>query len=84
MAQPSELTTYGGIGGGVCLLWVIIYICSKAAIINIGVNPGGGANGTLNPLGSSPFWVAFKPLASEVDDIIPRIRAQMERSGAAQ
>ena len=56
--------------------------CSKAAIINVGVNPGGGENGTLNPRGSSPFWVPFKPQTTDVAEIIPQIRAQMERAGA--
>ena len=51
-------------------------------MINVGVNPGGGENGTLNPRGSSPFWVPFKPQTNDVTKIIPQIRAQMERAGA--
>jgi hypothetical protein len=31
---------------------------------------------------SSPFWVPFKPQTTDVAEIIPQIRAQMERAGA--
>ena len=79
--RPDEdYGEYAAIAGAVLwLILIIAYICQKHAIINIGVDPGGGEWGAFNPLGSSPFWVPFKPQTSDVSQIIPRIRAQMER-----
>lgn len=63
------------------LLWTW-YLWRKRSVIHLGVSPGGGEHGKINPYGSaSPFFVMFSPLQGQKDDeIMAAIIAQRDAS----
>lgn len=56
---------------GLALLLWTWYLWRKRSVIHLGVRPGGGDHGKINPYGSaSPFFLIFKTLDGQKDDEI--------------
>jgi hypothetical protein len=66
--QKSLLITLVVCEGLAVLSW-LWYIWRKKAVLHIGIRPGGGDHGQINPFGSSsPFFIVFKPLKEHPED----------------
>jgi hypothetical protein len=78
--QKVLLTTFTICEGLALLLWTW-YLWKKRSVIHLGVSPGGGEHGKINPYGSaSPFFIVFKTLQDQEDDeIMAAILAQRDR-----
>jgi hypothetical protein len=78
--QMTLLTTLAVCEGLALLLWTW-YLWKKRSVIHLGVSPGGGEHGKINPYGSaSPLFIVFKTLRDQKDDdIMAAILAQRDR-----
>lgn len=68
--RKTLYTTLAVCEGLALLLWTW-YLWRKRSVIHLGIRPGGGEHGKINPYGSaSPFFIVFKTLKGQKDDDI--------------